>query len=54
MKAGERVGRVEYLLDSKIIVNSNIYSVADLPIKNRKEKFLSRFLKSLNLIWNNS
>lgn len=54
IKAGERVGRVEYLLDAEVIATSNIYSVADLPIKNRKEKFLSRFLKSLNLIWNNS
>ena len=54
VSAGELVGRVEYLLESKIIATSNIYSVADLPVNNKKEKFLNRFYKSLNLIWNNS
>lgn len=54
ISAGEVVGRVEYLLDSKVISTSKIYSVADLPIKNKKAEFLNRFLKILNLIWNNS
>ena len=54
VSAGELVGRVEYLLESKIIATSNIYSVSDLPVNNKKEKFLNRFYKSLNLIWNNS
>ena len=43
VSAGELVGRVEYLLESKIIATSNIYSVADLPVNNKKEKFLNRF-----------
>ena len=51
--AGELVGRVEYMLDSKVISTSKIYSVADLPIKNKKDKFLNRFFKNINLIWNN-
>lgn len=53
VSAGELVGRVEYMLDSKVISTSKIYSVADLPIKNKKDKFLNRFFKNINLIWNN-
>lgn len=51
--AGEFIGRVEYMLNSKVISSSNIYSVADLPIKNKKDNFLNRFFKNINLIWNN-
>lgn len=54
VSAGELVGRIEYSLNSKVIATSNIYSVANLPIRNKKEKFLNRFFKSLSLIWNNS
>ncbi len=54
VSAGETIGRIEYLFDSKVIATSNIYSAADLPIMNKKGKFLNRFFKSLNLIWNNS
>jgi len=54
ISAGETIGRIEYLFDSKVIATSNIYSAADLPIMNKKGKFLNRFFKSLNLIWNNS
>ena len=54
VSAGDIVGRVEYSLNSKVISASNIYSVADVSIKNRKEKFVNRFLSSLNSIWNKS
>ena len=53
VKAGERVGTVKYYLDEKFIKASDIYSVADLPIRNKKEKFSVRFFKNLSFIWNN-
>ena len=54
ISAGETVGRVEYLLNNKVIKTSAIYSVADAPVRNKKEKFSVRFLKSLREIWNYS
>jgi D-alanyl-D-alanine carboxypeptidase/D-alanyl-D-alanine carboxypeptidase (penicillin-binding protein 5/6) len=52
ISAGETIGRIEYYLDNKIIKTSKIYSVADAEIRNKKEKFSVRFLKSLRIIWN--
>ena len=51
ISAGETVGRVEYSLNGKVIKTSEIYSVADAFIRNKKEKFSIRFFKSLRTIW---
>lgn len=53
VKAGQTVGKISYYLGNTLIGSSNIYSVADLPLRNKKEKFSVRFLKNLLLIWNN-
>lgn len=54
ISAGETVGKIEYYLDNKLIKTSKIYSVADAFIRNKKEKFSVRFLKSIRAIWNYS
>ena len=53
VKAGQTVGKISYYLGNTLIGSSNIYSVADLRVRNKKEKFSVRFLKNLLLIWNN-
>lgn len=53
IKAGECVGKIKYFLGDTRIGSSNIYSVADLRVRNKKEKFSVRLLKNLSLIWNN-
>ena len=53
VKAGESVGKICYYLGDMLIGSSNIYSVADLQVRNKKEKFSVRFLKNLLQIWNN-
>ncbi len=53
VKAGQTVGKISYYLGNALIGSSNIYSVADLRVRNKKEKFSVRFLKNLLLIWNN-
>jgi len=53
VKAGQTVGKISYYLGNTLIGSSNIYSVADLRVRNKKEKFSVRFLKNLLLVWNN-
>lgn len=51
--AGETVGRIEFYLNNKLITTANIYSVADVFLNNKKDKFLKRFLSNFVALWNN-
>lgn len=48
--AGESIGRVEYYLGNQLIKTADVFSVANIKLLNKKDKFLNRFSKSFTTL----
>ncbi len=50
VSAGESIGRVEYYMGKQLIKTADIFSVANIKLFNKKDKFLNRFYKSFTTL----